>query len=123
MHMLGKEMRIWLQPAGSSSRQLVLQLERWDFNWQSRYILKDPIPMKKGARLLVEAVFDNSTGNPSNPNHPPKTVYLGESTEDEMGFVVVGIMTDSRPNGTSDFFNYFEKMLEANTLRKLMEKR
>lgn len=123
MHMLGKEMRIWLQPAGSSSRQLVLQLERWDFNWQSRYILKDPIPMKKGARLLVEAVFDNSTGNPSNPNHPPKTVYLGESTEDEMGFVVVGIMTDSRPNGTTDFFNYFEKMLEANTLRKLMEKR
>ena len=123
MHMIGKEMRIWLQPAESTSRQLLLQVERWDFNWQSRYLLKEPIPLKKGARLFVEAVFDNSQGNPANPNHPPKTVFLGENTDDEMGFAVVGFMTDSRPNGGSAFITYFEKLLEANTLRKFLEKR
>jgi hypothetical protein len=37
------------------------------------------------------AHFDNSAGNPRNPNKPPKPVSWGEATTDEMciGFIAV----------------------------------
>ncbi|MEM1453384.1 MAG: hypothetical protein AAGI22_30050, partial [Planctomycetota bacterium] len=34
----------------------------------------------------VDAVFDNSEDNPSNPNLPPERVTWGDETEDEMLF-------------------------------------
>jgi hypothetical protein len=34
--------------------------------------------------------FDNSEGNPKNPNHPPKHVTLGEKTTDEMAGIWIG---------------------------------
>lgn len=32
----------------------------------------------------MEAVYDNSTNNPDNPNTPPKRVMHGEQTTNEM---------------------------------------
>ena len=37
-------------------------------------------------KLVVEATFDNSPANPSNPSSPPKRVTWGEETTDEMLF-------------------------------------
>ncbi len=120
MHLLGKECRIWHQAKGSADRTLLLELKGWDFNWQSRYLLEKPFPMKKGDALHIEAIYDNSAGNPNNPHKPPKMVFLGESTEDEMGFSVVGLIRTTRPGGGADFVNYFERLLEAEGLKKLL---
>jgi hypothetical protein len=35
------------------------------------------------------AAWDNSADNPRNPNKPPKPVYWGERTVDEMGHAAV----------------------------------
>ena len=120
MHMLGKEFHVWHQPKGSSERRLLLELRNWDFNWQTRYLLKENFFLEKGSTIHVEAIYDNSSNNPNNPYSPPRPIFLGESTTDEMGFAVLGILRDNPPDGGKDFLKYLEKLLEAEALKKLL---
>ena len=120
MHMLGKEFRVWHQPKDSTERKLILELKNWDFNWQSRYFLKEPVTMEKGSTIHVEAIFDNSSKNPNNPFSPPRTVFLGEDTTDEMAFLAMSTYRDTPPDGSRDFLDYFLKLMEAEALKKLM---
>jgi hypothetical protein len=83
MHWLGKDFRLTAtRPDGS--KQTLIKIDRWDFNWQGLYDLAEPIPLPKGTRLDMVAHFDNSDANPANPNNPPVTVGWGEQTTDEM---------------------------------------
>jgi hypothetical protein len=120
MHMLGKEFRAWHQPKNSSERKLIMELKNWDFNWQSRYFLKEPLFLEKGSTIHVEAVFDNSSKNPNNPFSPPRTIFLGENTNDEMAFLALSTIRDNPPDPSRDFLNYFERLLEAEALKKLI---
>jgi peroxiredoxin len=117
MHRLGKEFRIWYQPPDSRDRELLLELTNWDFNWQHRYLPRDPYPMKKGSRLHVEVVYDNSAGNPRRPPGPERTVFLGEGTADEMAFAIIGTIIEGRPSGKVEMLGYFEKLIEAKAFR------
>ena len=81
MHVRGKAFRYEIvQPAGN---QLVLDIPRYDFNWQLMYRLNEPLHMPRGTVMKVTATFDNSPGNKANPD-PAKTVRWGPQTEDEM---------------------------------------
>ncbi len=104
MHLTGKEIKVTLQPA-SGERRTLLAIKDWDYNWQETYFLKEPLKLKAGDRLEVEAVYDNSDKNPNNPNDPPRTVFVGEQTTNEMCFVFLGATSDgagrspfTRPN-------------------------
>lgn len=121
MHRLGKEFRIWYQPPDSRDRELLLELTNWDFNWQHRYLPRDPYPMKKGSRLHVEVVYDNSAGNPRRPPGPERTVFLGEGTADEMAFAIIGTIIEGRPPGKVEMLGYFEKLIEAKAFRLAYE--
>ena len=120
MHYLGKEFSVWHRPKDSEKRTLLLELKNWDFNWQAPYRFKQPFPMKAGDRVEVEAVYDNSPGNPNNPFSPPRTIFLGENTTDEMGFAVIGLTRDTRPEPGSDYRPYFQKILEVQKVKKLL---
>lgn len=121
MHQLGKEFRAWHQPKDSTDRKLILELKNWDFNWQSRYFLKDNITLQKGSIIHVEAIFDNSARNPNNPFSPPRTVFLGENTTDEMAFLTMSTIREARPEPGNDFMTYFKKLLEAEALKKVLD--
>jgi peroxiredoxin len=82
MHVRGKSFRYDLV-SSDSQRRTVLDVPRYDFNWQLLYRLAHPMVIPAGSRLEVTAVFDNSTNNPANPN-PAQTVRWGEQTDDEM---------------------------------------
>ncbi len=83
MHLLGKDMRVWATlPNGSTQRLLLVR--NWDFNWQESYQYRKPLELPQGTRIDLEAHFDNSEGNPYNPNRPPQWVRWGEETNDEM---------------------------------------
>jgi len=85
MHLLGKSMRVTATyPDGR--QQTLIEVLQWDFNWQDEYYYQEPISLPAGTQLHVEAVFDNSADNPSNPNSPPQRVTWGEGTTDEMLF-------------------------------------
>ena len=83
MHLLGRSIRADAILPDGTKRELI-NLPHWNYNWQDEYFLAQPIKLPKGTRLEVEAVYDNSADNPLNPSDPPKEVYWGEGTTDEM---------------------------------------
>lgn len=95
MHLLGKEIKLTMTPPGGE-RQTLLALADWDFNWQETYAFKKPIRAPAGTRFDLEALYDNSAGNPFNPSRPPRDVLFGLQTTDEMCAVLMEATTDRR---------------------------
>jgi hypothetical protein len=82
MHFRGKDMRFELvRPDGR--RETLLNVPHYSFAWQTVYRLKDPVPVEKGARLIITAHFDNSANNRWNPD-PEKLIRWGEPSNEEM---------------------------------------
>ena len=70
-------------PDGSS--RVVMHIKDWDFRWQHVYRHETPVRLPKGTRLSMEYTYDNSSGNPRNPEVPPARVFWGQRSRDEMG--------------------------------------
>ena len=69
MHVRGKAMKYEVvYPDGK--RETLLNVDRYNFNWQTLYRLKKPVAIPKGSRFVVSAVFDNSAKNKLNPLKP-----------------------------------------------------
>ena len=84
MHFRGKRMKFTLRkPDGT--RQVLLSVPNYNFNWQRTYILDKPISVPAGSQILVENAWDNSPQNPFNPD-PSKPVKWGDQTDEEMFF-------------------------------------
>jgi hypothetical protein len=82
MHLRGKSMIFRaVYPNGES--EILLDVPKFDFNWQPYYYLETPKPLPRGTRIEVSAVFDNSVNNPFNPN-PAATIFWGPQSWDEM---------------------------------------
>jgi peroxiredoxin len=89
MHLRGKSFRFEAVFADGRS-EVLLDVPRYEFEWQNVYVLAKPRLMPEGSILRCLARYDNSTGNFSNPD-PTITVKWGEQTKDEMlvGYVEV----------------------------------
>jgi peroxiredoxin len=82
MHLRGKAFRYEARlPDGRT--QVLLDVPRYDFNWQLSYRLAEPIELPRGTTLHLTGWFDNSKNNPANPD-PTRTVGWGPQTYDEM---------------------------------------
>ncbi len=82
MHIRGKSFRYEVTyPDGK--HEILLDVPRYDFNWQNSFILAEPKVLPKGTELLCTAVYDNSADNLYNPD-PSKTIRWGPQTWDEM---------------------------------------
>lgn len=82
MHTRGKSWRYEaIYPDGR--REVLLNVPRWDFNWQSVYRFAEPVRVPKGTQIRSVALWDNSANNPNNPD-PKATVRYGLQTWDEM---------------------------------------
>ena len=92
MHLLGKSMKAKVIKTDGTEIPLVF-VDKWDFNWQLVYALKEPLQVKKGWKFAVEAFYDNSDANPYKTSKP---VTWGEQTTDEMALLVVGY-TSAKP--------------------------
>jgi hypothetical protein len=82
MHLRGKSFQFRaVYPNGET--EILLDVPKYDFNWQPYYYLETPKLLPKGTRIEATAVFDNSPNNPFNPD-PKATVFWGPQTWDEM---------------------------------------
>jgi peroxiredoxin len=82
MHLRGKSFRFEaIYP--DKTREILLDVPRYSFDWQNQYVLAEPKRMPEGTILHCSATFDNSAGNLSNPN-PNSPVTFGEQTWEEM---------------------------------------
>ncbi len=92
MHLLGKQEQVRLVAGGTTTP--LIDIPDWDFQWQGIYDYRVPVASPAGARAEMDCYFDNSAGNPLNPNSPPKPVSWGEQTTDEMAVVFLGFTID-----------------------------
>lgn len=81
MHVRGESFRLEAKTKGQP--QTLLEVPRYDFNWQHTYEFLDPIPLDTIESLGFTATFDNSADNPVNPD-PSEHVYWGDQTWEEM---------------------------------------
>lgn len=82
MHLRGKACKYEVTRADGKTTTL-LDIPRYDFNWQLLYRYFDPLSLKAGDAIRFTAWYDNSDKNPANPD-PGKTVRWGSQTFDEM---------------------------------------
>ncbi|QDT37121.1 redoxin domain-containing protein [Stratiformator vulcanicus] len=104
MHLRGEAFRYRLIDPKSGVDQVLLDVPAYDFNWQTGYRLKSPIPLEKGQQIFCEAWYDNTKRNLANPD-PDATVTWGDQTWDEMliGYYDVAVPRtefDSQPEMT-----------------------
>jgi peroxiredoxin/mono/diheme cytochrome c family protein len=82
MHLRGKDFHYEaIYPDGT--KETLLDVPRYDFNWQNSFIFRDIKTLPKGTTLHCTAHFDNSEHNLANPN-PDETVRWGDQTWEEM---------------------------------------
>ncbi len=74
LHQLGRSLRATLERGGGGTECLI-DVPRWDFNWQQFYFFAEPVHVKKDDWVHVECAWDNPTD---------RTVRWGEGTHDEM---------------------------------------
>lgn len=88
MHYLGKSFTALA--ATPDGREIpLIKIDEWDFNWQTTYLLEEPLEIPGGSVILVSALFDNTSSNPANPNNPPIQVGYGwNSTDEMMNFII-----------------------------------
>jgi hypothetical protein len=99
MHVRGKAFSYTVvYPDGRS--EVLLNVPKYDFNWQHTYIPAKPIMLPKGTRLDCVAYFDNSEKNKYNPN-PSQVVRWGDQTWEEMMIGWYTFVRSSQPKTTA----------------------
>lgn len=93
MHLLGKQIKVEADIPRNGAEKLVY-VDKWDFNWQNFYTYVEPIALPAFSTVRLSCRYDNTTDNPRNPNNPLKAVGWGESTQDEMCLVFLGVTFD-----------------------------
>ncbi len=94
MHLRGKDFQYRaVYPTGET--QILLNVPRYDFNWQLSYVLKDELLLPKNTKIECTAHHDNSSNNPFNPD-PTKEVRWGDQTFEEMMIGWFDIAFDSK---------------------------
>jgi hypothetical protein len=63
--------------------ETLLDVPRYDFNWQTMYRLSEPLAVPRGSKLVAHASYDNSPNNLANPD-PMATVTWGDQSWEEM---------------------------------------
>jgi hypothetical protein len=83
-HLRGTKWRYVLElPDGT--KKTVLDVPRYDFNWQTYYMFREPLQVPAGSKLVSTAWYDNSKGNRWNPD-PTVDVTWGDQTWEEMQY-------------------------------------
>ncbi|MEO0605599.1 MAG: hypothetical protein AAF211_29475, partial [Myxococcota bacterium] len=74
MHTLGRTMQV--EVGQGASRQCLLDVQQWDFDWQGLYVYEEPITVRGGAMARVTCSWDTRAAD--------APVQWGDGTDDEM---------------------------------------
>lgn len=100
MHLRGRDFLYTAKyPSGES--EVLLDVPRYDFNWQHTYVLAQPKLLPAGTVVECVAHFDNSPNNKYNPD-PAATVRWGDQSWEEMMIGFGSFVTESKPPAKAD---------------------
>jgi hypothetical protein len=80
--------------------ETILSVPKYDFNWQTEYVFKQPLKLPKGTKIHSTAWYDNSAANKANPD-PTKDVHWGDQTWEEMQFTAFAFSLEPVTNATA----------------------
>lgn len=86
MHYLGQNWEVYIENTDGTKQNLI-RINDWDFNWQGGYYFDRYKIAKKGSKIHAFAKYDNTAQNPNNPSNPPRFVTWGEGSKDEMYYL------------------------------------
>ncbi len=101
MHLRGKRIQVRAYYPDGSAETLV-SVPKYDFGWQTTYVLETPKLLPKGTRLETVGYYDNTPNNPNNPDPKAEVVY-GEQTWNEMMGGVMDLAIDPKMNSPTIF--------------------
>ncbi len=90
MHLIGTSIKAYALTPTQDTIHLI-DIPQWDFHWQGFYQFPKPLRIPANSVVHAEAVYDNTSNNPYNPNNPPQNVSAGEGTEDEMMLIYFNV--------------------------------
>jgi hypothetical protein len=82
MHLRGKSLK-WVITYPDGRDVTILDVPKFDFNWQINYELAEPLKIPAGSKIAGIGVYDNSLKNRWNPA-PHLEVFWSEQSWDEM---------------------------------------
>jgi hypothetical protein len=82
------------------TKETLLSVPKYDFNWQTTYRLATPKLIAKGTKLTHSTTYDNSALNPANPD-PSIVVHWGEQSWEEMLYGSIHFRYADEANGGS----------------------
>jgi len=90
MHYRGKDF-LYRVVFPDGRTETLLSVPKYDFTWQTLYVLEKPLQLPKGTRIDCTAHFDNSARNKYNPD-ATQEVRWGDQTWEEMMIGWIGLM-------------------------------
>lgn len=104
MHLRGQGARYDLLASGEKST--LLNVPRYDFNWQLRYELEEPRLLHEGDTLMFTALYNNSDSNPAlkglaEEYSSARTTNWGQQTYEEMHLGYVEYIVPGEKPGES----------------------
>lgn len=84
-HELGKSFRMVLNE-GSDDEKVLLDIPRWDFDWQLNYVPVEKIQIEPSDRITIECSWDRGLRDPS---LEPAYVLWADGSDDEMCFATI----------------------------------
>ncbi|MCA9673175.1 MAG: monooxygenase [Myxococcales bacterium] len=94
MHYLGKGFQLKINHK-DGSESCMLDIKRWDFNWQRFYQFAQPKKLASGDTLTIRCLWDNTAANQpviNGQKAASQDVNWGEGTRDEMCLAVAYIL-------------------------------
>ncbi|HEX8028498.1 MAG TPA: tetratricopeptide repeat protein, partial [Vicinamibacterales bacterium] len=114
-HYRARSLQAWAIRS-DGARTPLLRIDDWDVNWQDRYTFAKPMRLEAGTTLRVDYTFDNSVGNPRNPDRPPQRSRWGWRSSDEMADLWLQVVADSDADRTRLGSAVERKMLAADAV-------
>jgi hypothetical protein len=130
-HYRGRSSEFELQyPDGS--KEMILSVPNYDFNWQRTYVLTESKKVPAGTRMMHRTIYDNSSKNKSNPD-PQEHVRWGLQSAQEMLYGSIGYywtdettakpIHDSLLNEASLMMGFMDQDMDGVTSKAEMPKR
>ncbi len=90
-HYLGRNLQAFATYPDGTKKSLI-HIPEWNLNWQAVYRYATPVQLPAGTVVSMRYSYDNTDGNPLNPNDPPKRVTAGNSSRDEMAHLWLQVL-------------------------------
>jgi tetratricopeptide (TPR) repeat protein len=116
-HFLATDIRSWAVLPDGTKRWL-MRIADWDFNWQREYVYTHPIELPSGTTLCMQITYDNSADNLRNPHNPPRRVFIGRDTFNEMAQVFFQVLATDPREGDQLLMDFARKDFKNNLLRQ-----